>query len=171
MFGGGQGPSASLLPILRPTGSPQRKGLPQRCGLPRPRPLAHVDIHGLGGGAFCGQTLPSALLPGRTVVPEDSPAGGIGPRGIHSPVSIDDGPAPRTSKCWRWQIRTREAVLSSSPLTSLLAGNPHTPQTCTLPHAPVASLLPPPGKEREGSPDFTGGLFPVLNGGVPGRTN
>lgn len=171
MFGGGQGPSAGLLPILRPTGSPQRKGLPQRCGLPRPRPLAHVDIHGLGGGAFCGQTLPSALLPGRTVVPEDSPAGGIGPRGIHSPVSIDDGPAPRTSKCWRWQIRTHEAVLSSSPLTSLLAGNPHTTPTCTLPHAPVASLLPPPGKEREGSPDFTGGLFPVLNGGVPGRTN
>ena len=170
MFGDGQGASASFLPILRPTASPQRKGLPQWCSL-KPRPLAHVDIHGLGGGAFCGQTLPSALLPGRTVVPEDSPAGGIGPRGIHSPVSIDDGPAPRTSKCWRWQIRTCEVILSSPPLTSLLAGNPHIPPTCTHPHAPVASSLPPPGKEREGSPDFTGGLFPVLNGGVPGRTN
>ena len=61
MFGDGQGASASFLPILRPTASPQRKGLPQWCSL-KPRPLAHVDIHGLGGGAFCGQTLPSALL-------------------------------------------------------------------------------------------------------------
>lgn len=153
MFGDGQGASSILLPILRPTASPQRKGLPQRCSLPRPRPLTHVDIHRLGGGAFCGQTLPSALLSGRTVVTEDSPAGGIGPRGIHSPVSIDDGPAPRTSKCWRWQIRTREVIRSSSPSLPYWWGT-RIPSPRNL-HTPPCScdfLIAPTWEGRGGEP-------------------
>lgn len=30
---------------------------------------------------------------------EDSPSGWVGPRGVHSPVSVDDGPAPGAPKC------------------------------------------------------------------------
>lgn len=111
------GASTSLLPILRPTAFPSEER--QRGGFhlrPRCRPLTHVDIHRLGRGAFRRQTLPHALLSRRTAVPEDSPAGSVGPRGIHSPVSINDGPAPRATKCWRWQIRTCE-VSHTVPLS------------------------------------------------------
>lgn len=93
---GGKGP----IPLTFPPSLPPEGAAPSPAVL-LPQARAHVDVHGLGGGAVGGQALPCALLPRRTVVLEDSPTGRVGPRGIHSPVSIDDGPAPRASECWR----------------------------------------------------------------------